>query len=72
MYSTRSVNGLPAIQYNGRNVLSVWNQDWDFAHELCEVLNELEDQQPELLLTESDRKWLKAIDRAFKVKVQHA
>jgi hypothetical protein len=72
MYSTKSVDGLPAIQYDGRNVLSVWNQDWNFAHELCELLNELADQPPELLLTEGDRKWLKAIDRAFKGKVKHA
>ena len=72
MYSTKSVNGLPAIQYEGRNVLSVWNQDWNFAFELCELLNELEDQPPGLLLTENDRKWLKSMDRAFKGKVQNA
>jgi len=72
MYSTKSVNGLPAIQHDGRNVLSVWNRDWDFAHELCELLNQLEDQPLELLLTECDRKWLKAIDGAFRGKVQHA
>lgn len=72
MYSTKSVNGIPAIQYNGRSVLSVWNQDWTFAFELCELLNELEDRQPELSLTDSDRKWLRAMDHAFKGKVQHA
>jgi hypothetical protein len=72
MYSTKSLNGLPAIQYNGQSVLSVWNEDWNFAHELCDLLNELKDQPPELLLTERDRKWLKAIDHAFRGKVQHA
>ena len=72
MYSTKSRNGLPAIQYNGRSVLSVWNQDWNFAFELCELLNELKDQPPQLSLTESDRKWLKAIDHAFGREVQHA
>lgn len=72
MYSTKSVNGLPAIQYDGRNVLSVWNQDWNFAHELCELLNEPASQPREQLLTEGHRKWPKAIDRAFKGKVQHA
>jgi hypothetical protein len=72
MYSTKSLSGTPAIQYNGTNVLSVWNHDWTFAFELCELLNELEDHQPELLLTDSDQKWLKKMDRAFKGKVQHA
>jgi hypothetical protein len=71
MYSTKSLNGLPAIQYNGRSVLSVWNQDWNFAFELCQLLNQLEDQPPELLLTECDRRWLKAMDHAFQGKVQH-
>lgn len=72
MYVTKSVDGLPAIQRNGRNVLSVWDEDWGFAGELCELLNEREGPQPELLLTKSDRKWLKAMDRAFKTKVKHA
>jgi hypothetical protein len=72
MYSTKSVDGLPAIQRNGRNVLSVWEKDWDFADQLCELLNKRESRQPKLLLTKSDRKWLKAIDRAFRIKVKHA
>ena len=38
---------------------------------LCELLNEREGPQPDLLLTKSDRKWLKAIDRAFRTKVKH-
>ena len=71
MFSTRSVDGVPAIQRNGRNVLSVWDQDWDFANEICELLNSSEDD-PEIFLTEHDRKWLKAMDRAFSRKVQHA
>ena len=71
MYSTTSVNGVPAIQYQGRSVLTVWHQDWNFGYELCALLNGLADQRS-LLLTESDRQWLKAIDHAFKTKVQHA
>jgi hypothetical protein len=71
MYSAISVSGTPAIQYNGRNVLSVWNEDWTFAFELCELLNQLEDQQPELSLTDDDRNWLYVMDHAFKRKVQH-
>jgi len=71
MYSAKSISGLPVIQHNGRCLLSVWDQDWDLAYELCAVLNQLEDQ-PELSLTEFDRKWLKAIDRAFQGVVQHA
>ena len=72
MYATTSIDGLPAIQRDGRNVLSVWNLDWDFAVELCQLLNELEGHETELVLTEGDRKWLAAMDRAFNVKVQHA
>jgi hypothetical protein len=71
MYSTKSLNGVPAIQRNGRSVLSVWEQDWGFANEICELLNSFEDD-PEIFLTEHDRKWLKAMDRAFSRKVQHA
>jgi hypothetical protein len=52
--------------------LSVWNDDWNFAYELCAVLNGLAYQRPSLLLTESDRKWLRAIDDAFKARVLHA
>jgi hypothetical protein len=70
MYSTASLNGVPTIQRDGHNVLGVWNQNWDFANEICNLLNSLEDD-PQIFLTEPDRKWLKAIDRAFK-KVQHA
>jgi hypothetical protein len=70
MYSTKSLNGVPTIQRNGRSVLGVWDQNWEFANEICALLNSLEDD-PQVFLTEHDRKWLKAMDRAFK-KVQHA
>ncbi len=71
MYSTKSLNGVPTIQRNGRNVLGVWDQDWEFACELCELLNELDDEPP-LFLNEQDRKWLKAMDSAFIRRMQHA
>ena len=71
MYSTKFTNGLLTIQRNGRNVLNVWDQNWQSANELCELLNELENG-PKLLLNEEDQKWLKEIDGAFCGKVQHA
>ena len=71
MYSTKSVNGFPAIQRDGQSVLSVCDQNWDFADWLCALLNEL-GHMPELLLTEHDREWHKPIDRAFRRTVQHA
>jgi len=70
MYSTESMNGTPVIRRNGRRVLSVWDADWEFAYELCELLNQL-DGEPELLLNEDDRKWLKAMDRAFSKKMRY-
>ena len=70
MYSTTSLNGVPTIQRDGRNILGVWDQNWEFANEICELLNSSEDD-PHIFLTEHDRKWLKAMDRAFR-KVQHA
>jgi hypothetical protein len=70
MYSTTSLNGVPTIQRDGRNILGVWDENWEFANEICELLNSLEDD-PHIFLTEHDRKWLKAMDRAFR-KVQHA
>jgi hypothetical protein len=70
MYSTTSLNGVPTIQRGGRNILGVLDQNWDFANEICDLLNSLDDD-PHIFLTEHDRKWLKAMDRAFK-KVQHA
>ena len=71
MYSTKSVNGFPAIQRDGRGVLSVWRDDWEFANWLCELLNHLGDT-PSLLLNEQDCQWLKQMDQAFGRKVQHA
>ena len=71
MYSTTFLNGVPTIQRDGQNVLGVWNQNWEFANEICSLLNSLEDD-PHIFLTEHDRKWLKAMDRAFRGQVQHA
>ena len=71
MYSTKVVNGFPAIQRDGHGVLSVWGQDWEFANWLCELLNQINDT-PSLLLNEQDCKWLKQMDGAFGRKVQHA
>lgn len=70
MYSTKSLDGIPTIHRNGRNVLGVWDQDWEFATEICNLLNSLEDESP-IFLTEHDRKWLKDMNRAFSGKVQH-
>ena len=52
-------------------MLRVWDQNWQFANDLCELLNELENG-PKLLLNEEDQKWLKQINGAFCRKVQHA
>ena len=71
MYSTKSLNGVPAIQRNGRSVLCVFDQDWEFANEVCALLNALDDD-PQVFFTEHDPKWLKTMDRAFSRKVQHA
>ena len=71
MYSTKSLNGIPTIQRDGRNVLAVWDQDWRLARDVCKLLNEM-DAEPRLLLNEHDRVWLKAIDRAFSRKAQYA
>ena len=32
MYVTTALNGVPAIQRDGHNVLGVWDQNWDFAN----------------------------------------
>ena len=71
MYSTKFTNELLTIQRNGCNVLRVWDQNWQFANDLCELLNELENG-PNLLLNEEDQTWLKQINGAFCRKVQHA
>jgi hypothetical protein len=71
MYATRAVNGIPAIQRNGQSVLSVCDQNWEFANWLCALLNEL-GQKSELLLNEQDGEWLRANHRDFRRAVQHA
>ena len=71
MYATKVVNGVPAIQRDGQNVLSVCDQDWEFANWLCALLNEL-GRKSELLLNEHDREWLNAIDSPFRRTAQHA
>jgi hypothetical protein len=71
MYATKAVNGAPAIQRDGQSVLSVCNQNWEFANWLCDLLNELGNKS-ELLLNEQDWEWLGAIDRAFRRTAQHA
>ena len=70
MYSTKSQNGVPTIQRDGRNILGACERDWRFASWLCELLNDI-DSEPPLLLNAHDRVWLKAIDCAFGRKVQH-
>ena len=70
MYLTTSLNGVPTIQRNGRNIVGVWTQNWEFASEICDLPNSPEDD-PHIFLTEHDRKWMKATNRAFS-KVQHA
>ena len=71
MYATKAVDGVPAIQRDGQSVLSVYDQDWEFANWLCELLNALNDT-PKLPPNEQDCKWLKKVDHAFSRKVQHA
>ena len=71
MYATKTINGVPAIQRDGQNVLSVCDQNWDFANWLCALLNEL-GCKAELLLNEHDRESVNAIDNAFERTVQHA
>jgi hypothetical protein len=69
MYATKAINGAPAIQRDGQSVLSVCEQDWDFANWLCTLLNEL--GQKSELLSEPDWEWLSANDRAFRRAVRH-
>jgi len=71
MYATKAINGVPAIQRDGQSVLSVNDQDWDFANWLCALLNEL-GHKSDLLLNEQDWEWLNAIDRPFRRAAQHA
>ena len=71
MYSIALLDGILAVQRNGQTVLSVWEKDWEFAHEICNLLNRREGD-PEISLTVPDRNWLKAMDRAFGGEMQHA
>jgi hypothetical protein len=71
MYATKTVNGVPAIQRDGQSVLSVSDQDWDFANWLCALLNEL-GRKSELLLHEHGRESLKVVDRAIRRTALHA
>ncbi len=71
MYAAKPVNGIPAIERDGQIVLSVCDQDWEFANWLCALLNEL-GRTPALLLDVRDMEWLKAMDFAFRKQVQNA
>jgi hypothetical protein len=71
MYATKPVNGIPAIERDGQIMLSVCDQNWEFANWLCALLNEL-GHKPAFLLNEQDMEWLKAMDGAFRRKVQNA
>jgi hypothetical protein len=71
MYATKAVNGVPAIQRDGQSVLSVYEQNWEFANWLCALLNEL-GHKSDLLLNEQDWERLNANDRAFTRTAQHA
>ena len=73
MYSTNSLNGIPTIQRDGHNVLAVWDQDWELATQISELLNEFEtkSREPKLVFTQDDKRWLKAMDLAFREKAKH-
>ncbi|MGB7846577.1 MAG: hypothetical protein WBL63_13245 [Candidatus Acidiferrum sp.] len=71
MYATKTVNGVPAIQRDGQSVLSVCDQNWEFANWLCALLNEL-GRKSELLLNEQDWEWLNAHDLGSRRMALHA
>lgn len=71
MYVTKPVNGIPAIERDGQIVLSVHEQNWEFANWLCALLNEL-GHKAALLLNERDMERLKTMDGAFRRQVQNA
>lgn len=71
MYATKTTNGILSIQRDGRNVLRVYDQNLQFATWVCAVLNHL-GHLPQLLLTDEDLEWLRAMDGAFRPEVQHA
>ena len=70
MYATRVVNGVPAIQRDGKSVVYVRDHNWEFANWLCALLNEL-GHMPELLRREHDGRCLRAIEGTFGRQVQH-
>jgi len=71
MYATKTINGVPAIQRDGQSVLSVCDENWDFANWLCALLNEL-GHKSDSLLKEQQFEWLNANDSAFRRAAQHA
>jgi hypothetical protein len=66
MYATKTVNGVPAIERDGQSVLSVCDENWDFANWLCALLNEL-GRKSDLLLNEQDSGY-----RTYRRTAQHA
>jgi hypothetical protein len=71
MYATKPVNGIPAIERNGQVVLSVCDQDWEFADWLCSLLNEL-GGKPTFLLIDRDVELLQALNAGFMRQVHNA
>lgn len=71
MYATRAVNGLLAIHRDGQMVLSVCDQNWEFASWLCALLNQL-GQIPTFSFTDRDREWLRAMEFAFSSEAHNA
>jgi hypothetical protein len=71
MYATKPVNGIPAIQRNGQIVLSVCNQDWEFADWLCSLLNEL-GRKPPFLLMQRNMALLEALNASVMRHVHNA
>jgi hypothetical protein len=65
MYATKPIDGIPVIERNGEIVLSVCDQNWDFANWLCALLNQLGRMQT-VFLNEQD------MEGAFGKQVQNA
>ena len=71
MYATKPVNGIPAIERNGEVVLSVCDQDWEFADWLCSLLNEL-GRKPSSPLVQRNAEWVKALNAGFRRQMHNA
>ena len=71
MYATEGVNGSPAIRRNGQTVLSVCDQDWEFADWLCALLNE-SGRTSLSLPKQRDLKWLTALNQTRGRQVHNA